>query len=133
MIIFKKVINFLEDSFDGSLDLVELKTFFNSFTTTTWNFKANMHLKKLLNSTLQPGFLDSFLNENHFKNYDLLWKKMLKFLLSHRLSSDMINEPYLDNRITVSNLRRKILLEIEKNMQEENNSKILLFILVVLQ
>ena len=115
----------MEDSFDGSLDLVELKTFFNSFTTTTWNFKANMHLKKLLNSSLQPGFLDSFLNENYFNNYDLLWQKMLKFLLSHRLSSDMINEPYLDNRITVSNLRRKILFEIEKNLHEENNSKIL--------
>jgi hypothetical protein len=116
------VINFLEDSFDGSLDLVELKTFFNSFTTTTWSFKANMHLKKLLNSSLQPGFLDSFLNENYFINYDLLWQKMFKFLLSHRLSSDMINEPYLDDRITVSNLRRKILFEIEKNLQEENNS-----------
>ena len=120
----------MEDSFDGSLDLVELKTFFNSFTTTTWNFKANMHLKKLLNSSLQPGFLDSFLNENYFNNYDLLWQKMLKFLLSHRLSSDMINEPYLDNRITVSNLRRKILFEIEKNLHEENNSEIIFFFML---
>ena len=112
------------------MDLVELKTFFNSFTTTTWNFKANMHLKKLLNSSLQPGFLDSFLNENYFNNYDLLWQKMLKFLLSHRLSSDMINEPYLDNRITVSNLRRKILFEIEKNLHEENNSEIIFFFML---
>ena len=46
----------------------------------------------------------------------------LKFLLNHRLSSDMLNEPYLENRIIVSNLRRKILIEIEKNFHEEKSS-----------
>lgn len=50
-----------------------------------------------------------------------------KFLLNHRLSSDMLNEPYLENRIIVSNLRRKILIEIEKNFHEEKSSNLVFF------
>lgn len=34
----------------------------------------------------------------------------------------MINKPYLENRISMSNLRRKILVEVEKNFYEENQS-----------
>jgi hypothetical protein len=107
-----QAISYLQDSFDGSLDLEDLKQFFNSFTNTNWNFKSDMHLKKLLNCSLMPGFLDSFLSDSGQNNYNSLWQKLFKFLISHRLSSEMINEPYLENRITVANLRRKTLVEL---------------------
>jgi hypothetical protein len=61
---YKKAINYLQDSFDGSLDLEDLKQFFNSFTNTSWNFKSDMHLKKLLDCSLMPGnkvFLNIYL------------------------------------------------------------------------
>ena len=34
----------------------------------------------------------------------------------------MINEPYMENRIQLACLRRKLLFEIEKNFYEENLS-----------
>ena len=52
-----EAINYLLNSFDGSLDLEELKVFYNLYTSASLNFKPEMHLSKLLNCSLLPGKL----------------------------------------------------------------------------
>lgn len=77
----KKVINYLQDSYDGSLDMNELKTFFNSFIPETCqsipDFKL-LNLKKLLNCPLMPGYIDGFSEDNTLSNYDQLSPKLFK-------------------------------------------------------
>ncbi len=133
------------ESFDDSIELDEMKTFFNQYISTSWIFNAENHLKKLISCTLLPGFIDCFAEDNTINDYDKLSEKLYKvyiffldlfqikqrfkrirfqFLVNHRLTSEMINEPYIENRITVNNLRRAVLVEIEKSFQEETSSTI---------
>ncbi|CAF0766591.1 unnamed protein product [Brachionus calyciflorus] len=114
-----QVISYLVDSYDGSLELDDLKTFFNLFESSGWNFKADMHLKKMLSCPLVPGFIDAFCEDNTISKYEHLSEKLFKFMLSHRLPAEQINEPYLENRILVSNLKRKMLILTEETFYEE--------------
>lgn len=74
----KETINYLQDSFDATLDLDELKSFYSIFNKPSWAFHPEVHLKKLLKCSLMPGFLDSFIDNNSLSYYDLLWQKLFR-------------------------------------------------------
>ena len=98
-----------------------------------------MHMRKLIYSSLSPGFVDSFVageqcspsadtyatqtNQTTTTNYDSLWKKLFGFLQSHRVAVSMINEPYVASRLAVIELRRNVLHELERNLLDEMTSK----------
>ena len=68
-----------------------------------------------------PSFLDSFLTtggNSQAGYYDLLWEKLFRFLLNHRLQATSLNEPYLQNRIKVFDLRQRILVELERDFND---------------
>lgn len=76
-----------------------------------------------------PGFIDCFNADNTLNNYDLLGTKLFKFMVNHRLTSEMINVPYVENRFTVHDLRKNILVEVERSFQEETQSRFSYFFL----
>lgn len=132
----RDILNFLRDSFDGSLDLEELEIFLVHAHSNQYFAQpclipnhdqlftpSEMHLRKLIKCTLMPCFLDSFLVTSCNDYYDLLWEKLFRFLLDHRLVASSLNEPYLENRIKVHDLRRRVLFEFEKELNELNSSK----------
>ena len=120
---FFKLINYLLDSADGSLDLEDLKVFFNMFTSTGLNFRPDMYLSKLLNSPLMPSFLDTFKDPNFLRDNRQLSQLLFKYLSSHQFSSQMINVPYIESIVKFSNLKQRILYEIEKTNQQQISSK----------
>ena len=77
----KETLNYLQDSFDATLDLDELKSFYSIFNKPSWIFHSEVHLKKLLTCSLMPGFLDSFIDNNSLTYYDLLWQKLFRVSL----------------------------------------------------
>lgn len=114
----KETVDFLVDSFDGSIDTRDIKTYANDSLSP-----SKQSLAKLIDCPLLPGFLDSFLEEDPVVYYDLLWTKLYDFLNNHRLVAGLVNEPYVENRLTVCNLRTKILFELEKDINEHYLSK----------
>ena len=114
----KETVEFLLDSFNGSIDIRDIKTYANDSLS-----QSKQSLAKLIDCPLMPGFLDSFLEEDPVVYYDLLWEKLYEFLNNHRLVASSVNEPYIDNRIAVCNLRTKILYELEKDINLHYLSK----------
>jgi hypothetical protein len=110
-----------------------VKSFLNQYGSNNWTFEIEKHLSSIVGCHLLPGFLDCFTNDEYdqeknslkmekIMGYEFLEPKLFKFLLSHRFTTEMINQQYLNSRIMLSDLRRKILIEIEKKIQDETKS-----------
>lgn len=69
--------NYLLDTYDGSLNLNELKEFFEQFESTGWKFNSELHFKKMITCSLMPGLLDAFTDEKNFR-YDQLTDKLFQ-------------------------------------------------------
>lgn len=117
----RELINHVQNSFDGSIHLVNLHAFVEQFSKLPYDVSAGseMHLSQMLNCALMPCFLDSFLLDSKPATYYMrLSNKMFRFLVNHRFTSGLVNEPYLENRIRVNEIRRKILFELEAELNE---------------
>lgn len=69
--------NYFLDTYDGSLDLNELKAFFEQFESCYWKFNSELLFKKMITCSLMPGILDAFTDEKFFP-YDQLTDKLFQ-------------------------------------------------------
>ena len=66
------------------------------------------------------GFIDSYVDETVPSSYEFLHQKLFKFLLSHRLPSNLINPKKIDHQINNLNLRRKFLISQEEKYEQSD-------------